>query len=109
MEKMQKNPEKWMSRLESQMNDSSEEESEESNEESEESEESEKETEENIVSKMIPENSVYYFLCIVLYRYVNGISWKYEEESFRDFFKEIGEIKTLFLVRQNNGKISGYG
>ena len=26
MEKMQKNPEKWMSRLESQMNDSSEEE-----------------------------------------------------------------------------------
>ena len=61
MEKMQKNPEKWMSRLESQMNDSSEEESEESNEESEESEESEKETEENIVSKMIPESSVYYF------------------------------------------------
>ena len=64
MEKMQKNPEKWMSRLESQMNDSSEEESEESNdssEESEESEESEKETEENIVSKMIPENSVCYF------------------------------------------------
>ena len=72
MEKMQKNPEKWMSRLESQMNDSSEEESEESNEESEESEESEKETEENIVSKMIPENSVYYFS---LYCFIQICEW----------------------------------
>lgn len=41
--------------------------------------------------------------------YVNGISWNYDEESFREFFKKAGEIKTLFLVRQRNGKISGYG
>ena len=68
MEKMQKNPEKWMSRLESQMNDSSDESSEEESEESEESEEETEETEENIVSKMIPENSVYrfYIYCFII-------------------------------------------
>lgn len=65
---MQKNPEKWMDRLESQLNDSSDEEDEESeeNEENEEVEESAEvesgeEREESIISKMIPENSVYVY------------------------------------------------
>lgn len=65
-ENMQKNPEKWMNRLENQLNDSSEEESseeeqEESEEEVVESEEQEEQEErdETIISKMIPENTVY--------------------------------------------------
>lgn len=40
---------------------------------------------------------------------MKGISYSYEEASFRDVFKDAGKITNLFLVKRNNGSIAGYG
>lgn len=57
---MQKNPEKWMDRLEAQLNDSSEDESEDESEQSNAVEEETNQREETIVSHLTPANTMYF-------------------------------------------------
>ena len=50
-----------------------------------------------------------WMLNLLMYRFVRHISFDYDDESFRELMNTVGKVKTIFIVRNNNGKPCGYG
>lgn len=40
---------------------------------------------------------------------IRGVPYEATEESVKEAFSSIAPVSTVFLVRNNNGKIEGYG
>ena len=115
-EELQKNPDKWMKKMEEEIDDSeSEEESEEEEsaeeEEEKEEEEAEKEMEEEkkAVKAINPNLSMFVLFLSFTCSFVKNVSFNYQEDSFRDLFKGCGAISMLFMVHRNDGRFAGYG
>ena len=60
-------------------------------------------------NQSIPTSVCRYCYFIIIFRLIKGISFDYQEDSFRDLFKNCGEIKLFYIVHQNNGRCAGYG
>lgn len=50
-----------------------------------------------------------YYLFSIIPSLVRGISFDYEEDSFREIFKNCGEITLLYMVHRNDGRYAGFG
>ena len=48
-------------------------------------------------------------LNLLMCRFVRHISFDYDDESFHELMNTVGKVKTIFIVRNNNGKPCGYG